>query len=227
MDRNQLLGRAALIGALALLVSLAPASALDPHEDAAHAEDADMAVDMPMEMEVSAEVGAILENLKQTAEKLQALAEATPADKFSWAPTDEVRTISEVYMHAAGVNLMLPSALGAALPEGLEMTAPPFEMMGQWEKTVTAKEDVIAKLDESLDYVVGALASVTDLETEVTIFGPPAPKRAYFLILLTHAHEHLGQSIAYARSVGVVPPWSQPAPEAEDDAMAEEAAEGR
>lgn len=226
MDRNQLLGRAALIGALALLVSLAPASALDHHEDAAHAEHADMAMDMPMDMEVSAEVGAILENLKQTAEKLHALAEATPADKFSWAPTDEVRTISEVYMHAAGVNLMLPSALGAALPEGLEMTAPPFEMMGQWEKTVTAKEDVIAKLDESLDYVVGALASVTDLETEVTIFGPPAPKRAYFLILLTHAHEHLGQSIAYARSVGVVPPWSQPAPDAEDDAMAEGAAEG-
>lgn len=223
MKRIQLLGRAALIGALALFVSLAPASALDHHEDAAHAEHAAMAMDI----EVSAEVGAILQNLKDTATKLRALAAATPADKFSWAPTDEVRTISEVYIHAAGVNLLLPSALGAAPPEGLEMTAPPFEMMAQWEKTVTAKDDVIAKLGASLDYVVDALASVTDLETEVTIFGPPAPKRAYFLIILTHAHEHLGQSIAYARSVGVVPPWSQPAPEAEEDAMAEGAGEGR
>ena len=28
------------------------------------------------------------------------------------------------------------------------------------------------------------------------------------MIIATHAHEHLGQSIAYARSNGVVPPWS-------------------
>jgi hypothetical protein len=27
--------------------------------------------------------------------------------------------------------------------------------------------------------------------------------------LATHAHEHLGQAIAYARSVGTVPPWSK------------------
>jgi hypothetical protein len=27
--------------------------------------------------------------------------------------------------------------------------------------------------------------------------------------MATHAHEHLGQSIAYARMNGVVPPWSQ------------------
>ena len=28
-------------------------------------------------------------------------------------------------------------------------------------------------------------------------------------MLLFDQHEHLGQSIAYARSNGVVPPWSQ------------------
>jgi uncharacterized damage-inducible protein DinB len=26
--------------------------------------------------------------------------------------------------------------------------------------------------------------------------------------IVTHAHEHLGQSIAYARMNGVVPPWT-------------------
>ena len=29
------------------------------------------------------------------------------------------------------------------------------------------------------------------------------------LIALSHANEHLGQLIAYARTNGVVPPWSQ------------------
>jgi hypothetical protein len=28
------------------------------------------------------------------------------------------------------------------------------------------------------------------------------------LIVVTHAHEHLGQAIAYARSNGITPPWS-------------------
>jgi hypothetical protein len=32
----------------------------------------------------------------------------------------------------------------------------------------------------------------------------------YFTIV-THVHEHLGQMIAYARTNGVVPPWSMPA----------------
>jgi len=216
MKLVQRLSRAAVICALGILVTLVPAAALDHHEGAEHAEHGDMA------METSAEVSAILQNLAETGEKLLALAEATPEEKFSWAPTDEVRTISEVYMHAVGVNMLLPPALGAAMPEGVEMTAPPFEMMAQWEEAVTAKADVIAKLGASMEYVGKALASITDLETEVTLFGPPAPKRAYFLILLTHAHEHLGQSIAYARSVGVVPPWSQPAPAEGDDAMADD-----
>lgn len=36
------------------------------------------------------------------------------------------------------------------------------------------------------------------------------------MILMNHSHEHLGQSIAYARMNGIAPPWSEgppPAPE--------------
>jgi hypothetical protein len=32
--------------------------------------------------------------------------------------------------------------------------------------------------------------------------------RGTYLLLLSHAHEHLGQSIAYARTNNVVPPWT-------------------
>lgn len=187
--------------ALAALVALLPlTSATAEHHE---------------EMDLPADVEAILANIAGAGEKLISLAEATPEDKFSWAPTDEVRTISEVYMHVVGVNMLLPNALGAALPEGLEVGENPFALMGEWEQTVTAKDDVVAKLKESLHYVHGALASIKDLDTEVSVFGPPQSKRAYLLIVMAHAHEHLGQSIAYARTAGVVPPWSQPAPEAD------------
>jgi uncharacterized damage-inducible protein DinB len=32
--------------------------------------------------------------------------------------------------------------------------------------------------------------------------------REVFTLLATHAAEHLGQAIAYARMLGVAPPWS-------------------
>jgi len=34
-------------------------------------------------------------------------------------------------------------------------------------------------------------------------------RRAMWIGATTHLHEHLGQLIAYARSNGVVPPWSR------------------
>ncbi len=182
--------------------------AADHHEETAAAAEAPA---------VSAEVAAVLENLAEAGDKLLALARATPEDQYGWAPSDEVRTMSEVFMHVVGTNLLLPPALGAAPAEGVEMTDSPFAMMAQWEATVTAKDDVVGKLESSLAYVQGALASIEDLDTEVTLFGPPAPKRKYFLILMAHAHEHLGQAIAYARSVGVTPPWSQPMPSSDAD----------
>jgi len=169
------------------------------------------------EAEVSSEIETILANIADAGDKLIQLAEATGDDQFAWSPTDEVRTVSEVYMHVVGTNLLMPAALGAAPPEGLEMTGSPFAMMGEMEKTITSKADVVERLKASFEYVGPAIASITDLETEVTLFGPPASKRAYILIILAHAHEHLGQSIAYARSVGVVPPWSQPLPSGDDE----------
>ena len=40
-------------------------------------------------------------------QQLIALAEATPADKFSWRPAPGVRSTSEVYMHIAIANFYL------------------------------------------------------------------------------------------------------------------------
>jgi uncharacterized damage-inducible protein DinB len=167
----------------------------------------------------------LIANFEHTAGKLVALAEAIPADKYGWAPTDEVRTVSEVFVHVVGTNLLLPPVLGASMAEGVAMSeGGPMATMQQWEAEITEKEAVLAKLRQSVEYAGGAMAGIHDLETEVDLFGPMS-KRAYLLILVSHVHEHLGQAIAYARSIGVVPPWSRPAPEAEKEEM-KEGAEG-
>ncbi|MEM7482846.1 MAG: DinB family protein [Acidobacteriota bacterium] len=154
---------------------------------------------------------AVTANLEETAKKLIALAEAAPEDMYGWRPTVEVRTLSEVYMHVVSANLMLPGALGAAPPEGVEIGENPIATAKMWEETITSKDEVVAKLKESFAYLTEALGSLEDLDAEVQIFGPPQPKRAYYMILLGHAHEHLGQAISYTRSMGLVPPWSQQA----------------
>ena len=116
-------------------------------------------------------------------------------------------------------------ALGAEPPERVEIPeSGPFGLMQQrrrWVQEITDKEDVIAWLRESFDYALEAIPTITGLDTEAAPFGFEATKRAYLLILQSHAHEHLGQSIAYARSIGVVPPWSQQPQQALSASVAE------
>ena len=154
----------------------------------------------------------LVANLARVGKQLVSLAEATPAEKFSWRPNDDVRKMSEIYMHVVGPNLLMPSMLGAAPPKGLTIPEKPFELFRKWETEVTSKDAVIARLKESFDYAAGAIVTIpaSEHDTEVDVFGFPASKRAYLLILMSHAHEHLGQAVAYARTVGVVPPWSAP-----------------
>ena len=129
-------------------------------------------------------------NLKGVQEKVVSLAEAIPADKYGWRPSAGVRSVSEVFMHVASANYFYGRNFGVEAPAGLR----------DWEKTVTTKADVITKLKASFDALAAGMAKA-DLSQ--------ADKANAALTIITHGHEHLGQMIAYARSNGVVPPWSK------------------
>jgi uncharacterized damage-inducible protein DinB len=138
------------------------------------------------------------EQLAEVEEKIIRLAEATPADKFGWRPAGDIRSISEVYMHIAGGNYFLSTFLGAKAPAHA----------GDIEKKVIRKADVIAELKKSFDHLHAAVENANDLDKPVKMFGKTTTSRAVMLTMLNHLHEHLGQSIAYARMNAVVPPWS-------------------
>lgn len=130
------------------------------------------------------------------------LAEAIPADKYSWRPAPGVRTVSEVLMHVAIGNHWLLSRTGVPLPEGER------KIVQDTEKKVTAKADVIQWLKESQEAVRVAYAKA-DLKKPVQFFNRDATIEGIYLRILVHNHEHMGQMIAYARSMGVKPPWSE------------------
>jgi uncharacterized damage-inducible protein DinB len=139
---------------------------------------------------------------RHVSHQLIALAEATPADKYSWRPAPGVRSTSEVYMHIAISNFYLLSVTGPKMPADLNVNM---------EKTITSKADVIAWLKRSLEAVKTARAATTpkDLERKVKIADREATVDGMYLRIIIHANEHMGQLIAYARMTGVVPPWSK------------------
>jgi uncharacterized damage-inducible protein DinB len=147
--------------------------------------------------------GEMLRQIDAARDKLIALAEATPADKFTWRPNDKVRTVGEVYAHVAGGNFFIPTLWGAKMPDGVDPRT--------FDKDAGDKAKTIATLKASFENVHKAIegAADADLHKPVKIFAQEGTEIQAMMMLVSHGHEHLGQSIAYARSIGIVPPWSQ------------------
>ena len=131
--------------------------------------------------------------------RLLQLAEAMPDAKYSWTPAEGVRTVGEVYIHAAEANYYLIAMMKGVKPD-----------MDQ-EKGPTDKKTALSMLEKSFDAVKDAASKLTevDLNKEVEAFGMKFSLRNFMITILNHNHEHLGQSIAYARMNGVTPPWSK------------------
>ncbi|MEJ7708929.1 MAG: DinB family protein [Pyrinomonadaceae bacterium] len=143
----------------------------------------------------------VLNQIADAEKKLIALAEAIPQEKYSYRPGEGVRSTSEVFMHVAGGNFMITSFVGAKPPEGLSR---------DMEK-LTDKAKVVDMLKQSFEHVRQAVLNTSDadLEKATKLFGRDTTYRDVLLLLATHAHEHLGQTIAYARMSGITPPWTQ------------------
>jgi uncharacterized damage-inducible protein DinB len=143
-----------------------------------------------------------LPEFNHSSRQILALANATPAEKFAWRPGPGVRSVSEVYMHIVAANQFLLQAAGVKLEgEAAKFPRDP-------EKSITQKADVIHWLNTSFDTVRKAYPAA-EPQKSVKLFGADTKVENVYLRLLVHNHEHMGQSIAYARTNGIVPPWSK------------------
>jgi len=134
--------------------------------------------------------------------RLASLAEAIPEDKYSWRPSEGVRSVGEVYVHAGSANYFLLSFLGGKMPEGFSP---------DYEKTMTKKSDIIKMLKDSFEFARNFISTMKEenLDKEVELPFGKFTQRGVLFIVMNHGHEHLGQSIAYARMNGITPPWSE------------------
>lgn len=140
--------------------------------------------------------------------KFLALAEAFPADKYSWRPGPGVRSVGEAFMHVASeYYVFTPMAYGAARSP---VIPPGPESFTKFEATST-KDDVMKHLKEGFAYMKLTISGIdgAKLTGPQQLFGSSRTIVETSLIMSGDLHEHLGQLIAYARMNGIKPPWSK------------------
>lgn len=146
-------------------------------------------------------VSEVMQQFEASMTKFIDLAEAMPADKYQWSPGPQVMTVAKVFGHVARYNYLYPAtSLGAPAPAGRDSDA---------AENLDEKTRLVARLRESRDHVRTVVAGLEDPSRTTEQYGRAVPEWSVLLQLVAHMNEHLGQSIAYARMNGIVPPWSR------------------
>jgi uncharacterized damage-inducible protein DinB len=119
--------------------------------------------------------------------------------KYDWRPGPGVRSVGDVFNLIVTENGLLAGVLSGT-PNAGAAPAP-----------ITDPEKLQEALKASYVNLQRAITGLSDhdLQTTVKLFGRDWTKQDALMHILEDQHEHLGQSIAYARSNGVVPPWSK------------------
>jgi uncharacterized damage-inducible protein DinB len=119
--------------------------------------------------------------------------------KYDWKPGQGVRSVGDVFNLIVTENRMLAGVLSGTPNTGAK-SAP-----------ITDPEKMQEALKASYVDLQKAITALSDndLQAPVKLFGRDMTKLGALMLILEDQHEHLGQSIAYARTNGVVPPWSK------------------
>lgn len=143
-----------------------------------------------------------LVDLERVQKKFVDLANAVPPDKLTWRPTADSRSFAEVFLHTAGERYGILALMGATPPPGFDGKT--------FEKSTTDQARIVEELNKSWDFAQKAIQGMTNADFAKLLpkLGPQANAGDVVYILVADAHEHLGQSVAYARQNGIVPPWT-------------------
>jgi hypothetical protein len=137
-------------------------------------------------------------------------ADAMPADKYSFAPTNGefkgVRTFEQQVKHVAAVNYMVGAAI---LGE-----KPPVELGSEnGPDSIKTKADIMKFLKDSFAYMHKADATINSDNATGLVNSPFGQGKSSRLGLATlivgHCFDHYGQMVEYLRMNGIVPPASR------------------
>lgn len=143
-------------------------------------------------------------NIAYAGSQVMQLAQAIPADKYSWTPQPGVRTVAEVCAHLISANYFFASKLGATIPADVKIET--------LEKDLKTKDAIAVELKRSFELLTATVLNTkNDMLAKKLEFPFPGEYTGMSAILISvgHSNEHLGQLIAYARMNGITPPWNE------------------
>lgn len=124
--------------------------------------------------------------------RLIAMAEDWPEDKYNYRPNDQVRTFGQILLHAAGSNYYATNpALGKGT-QGIDENPTQYK----------TKAEIVAFVKKSFADGAAALEQGGD-DGAMKNLGS-------WVGIIEHCGEHYGNLVTYYRNNGVVPPDSRP-----------------
>lgn len=142
--------------------------------------------------------------LKQLSKEVIDAAEAMPADKYDFAPTNGnfsgVRTFGAQVQHIAEANYFFFSGFGVSgAPDEARL------------KGLKGKDDLVQALKDSFEFAQKAIDTITPQNAFMTVgSGKMQMTRAgWATFCMAHSMDHYGQMVEYLRMNGIVPPASQ------------------
>ena len=147
----------------------------------------------------------VLSQWNDIGNKLIAMAEDFPEDKYDFKPVKEQRSFAEQLLHAAGSNYFFTDVAKGEKPPAEE--DPP-------RSKYKTKADVVAYVKKSVADGAAVIKAKGDKGMDDWVKDPESgqPIRVADLAygLMEHSGEHYGQLVVYYRVSGMVPPASRP-----------------
>jgi uncharacterized damage-inducible protein DinB len=142
------------------------------------------------------------------AQSFISLAEAMPAEKYGFKPTDgsfkEARTFGEQVKHVACANF--------AFFNEIEKKEPPADCANGGPSPAATKAELMTYLRDSFAYaqkVLQQMTSANALDPAGGPYGGASTRLGLTTLAVWHASDHYGQLVVYLRMNGIVPPASR------------------
>ena len=150
---------------------------------------------------------SVAEPLKMAEGQLLSVAEAMPAEKYSFVPTagkfDDARSFGEQIKHVACSQFAFFNEIeGQTPPAGCEKGGP---------SKAASKAELIRYLRDSFDYANKVIEKINDnpLARVEGRYAGPNTRLGIGVIAVWHITDHYGQLVEYLRMNGIVPPPTQ------------------
>jgi len=125
-----------------------------------------------------------------------AVAQAMPADQYTFKPHPESMAFGELMLHIASTNFAFCAGLKDAEAPSAAVPA------------ATDKDGVVKFLAASFDYCSGIIPNLSEAQLSQAHNSPDGhlPGRDVLLVMYIHVAHHRGQAEIYLRDKGIKPP---------------------